>query len=357
MRKTLLFLICTLFTTLLFGQIELTKDNFPQKSGSFTRFDATNAKFDWTKTGPNFTWDFSTLTSDSSVTIVTHPTSDGGTIVNFQFGYYAPDKYQADYYEKYDALPLDLLSQFGNVLPVKIDEINRLVKVYDDKITYPGYVLKVNGQQIGFRSTKVETGYEFPLKYGDSYSSDAFTDFDFSIVIDAQIKQYRHRTSTVDGYGKLIVPYTAVYNVIRIHHHITESDSLRVNIAGTDIKFKIPRTMDVYEWRGKEMNHPIVKVETETVLGNTFTKKVTFYRRPVPHGTKIFPNPAIGQFKIQSDEGLDKIIIFDVEGRKVKEQSIFSPETIVPIPNLAGGRYTVQTISEKGVNYYPLLVQ
>lgn len=358
MRNTLLFMLFfTLFCASATAQISLNSSNFIQEATTYKMCIPTTNSFDLEATGPNSIWDFSALQVDSTIQVSTHSLSEGGIVVNFQFGMFAPEKYQADYFQKYDAVPIDALSQFGNILPISIEAMNQLVKITDDKITYPGYTFTVNGQQIGFKSDEIETGYQFPMTYGDSYSSDAYTNFDFSLVYDAQIKQYRHHTITVDGYGKIVLPYSATFQVIRIHHHITELDSVRLNLFGTDMWFAIPRTLDDYEWRTTAKKYPILKIETESFLGNSFTKRVTYYETPVPHGTRFFPNPAFDEFKIQSDEGIEKIIIYNLQGQQMKQVNISSVETTVDVSSLAPGRYSIQTIAKNGTKYYPLIIQ
>lgn len=360
MTKVLLT-FCFIYSLSVFGQTSLTINNFPKAGYSIKIAAPKSISIDLNKIGENIIWDLSELTPDTFLIALKTPISEGGMVINFQFGFFAPEKYQADYIENFDALPIAAIKQqlgdFSSLFPVKIEAINRLVKKYDDKITYPGYSLKVNGQQIGFRSDIIETGYQLPLTYGDHYTSNSITDFDFSIIYDAQIKQYRKRETKVDAYGTLIVPYTASYEVIRIHHHITELDSLRINIFGINQWFSIPRTMDVYEWWSPKLKRPILKVDNETVLGNSFQKKVTFYLTPVPPGTQLFPNPAISWIKVQSDENIGQLIIFDMQGKAIKTYDYIGPEMKINISTIPSGRYTVQTISKKGIKYYPLIIQ
>src|SRR5690554_7956112 len=90
---------------------------------------------------------------------------------------------------------------------------------------------------------------------------------DFNPVFDAQFIQYRQRESNVDGEGQLITPF-GTYYTIRIHHLITELDSVRVNLGWFDQWFPINRTISEYEWWDNNLKRPVLKIETVGAMGS-----------------------------------------------------------------------------------------
>lgn len=253
--------------------------------------------------------------------------------------------------------------QFGSLLPVNIEAINKLIKVTDDQVNTVGYSFKVNGQQVGFRSDTIETYYELPLQYGDSSSSRGYTNFDFNPIYDAQFIQHRNHISVVDGYGQLITPYDTYDNVIRVHHTIKENDSLRLTIAGFSQWIPINRTINEYEWWDNEKKRPVLKIETEGVANNEVPTRITFINNQVAGldvntmETAIYPNPSSNLINIESEENLKSIEIWSLDGKSVFQTNCSGKDITINVANIAAGMYTVQLISEKGESFKPIVIK
>lgn len=323
---------------------------------------------DYSTTGPNQNWDFSALPANNQSYENAYDIASGGIIINLQFGALAPAKYKANYYQRYDGLPI---AEMTNYLPISIEAVNRLVKVEDDKVTYLGYSLEVEGQQIGFRSDTIETAYKLPLNYGDSYTSRGYTKMDFNPFYNGAFIQHRLRSSTVDGFGKLITPFGSYTDIIRIHHNIEEKDSILITITvlGQEVQQWIPinRTLNRYEWWDNGGKRPILRIETESVFGVETVRKITFLNEPTKPSTSglsnnnlavsVFPNPTQDFINIQSSEKIEEISILNTAGKCVYKQKTGDNTAKIEVKNLLPGFYIVQVRNKNGQSTTPIIVK
>lgn len=353
-------LITLLSNGSLFGQKVITHDDFALAGDSIGISTSNDFSIDYDTTGEGITWDFSTLTENGQLFEIAYDISSGGIIIQFQFGGSAPPKYHASYYQPDDGLPFD---QIGNFLPVNIESINKLVKVDSDQVNIVGYSFKIDGQQVGFRSDTIETYYELPLHYGDSSSSRGYTNFDFNPIYDAQLIQYRQHESVVDGYGQLITPYGTYDDVLRVHHSITEKDSLHIVIAGFDQWIPINRIINEYEWWDNGKKRPVLKIETQGSANNEVPSRITFLNNQVAGldenqiETAIYPNPTSHQVTIKSDENLKNIKIWSMDGKSVFQTSCSGKELTINVENLAPGMYTLQLNSQTSQSFKALVIK
>jgi hypothetical protein len=356
--KLILFLMTALSFSAI-GQTIITSSDFINAGDSVGISTSTDFSIDYTSTGTNSTWDFSNLTENNQLFEIAYDISSAGPIIGFQFGSFAPPIYQASFYKPFDGLPLD---QIGGLLPVNIESINRLTKVENNKVSYVGYSLKANGQQVGFRSDTIETAYVLPLSFGDSYSSRGYTNMDFNPVFDAQFIQYRQRESTVDGEGQLITPY-GTYDVVRVHHSISELDSIRVAIGGFNQWIPINRTINEYEWWDNGLKRPVLKIETEGAFGNETPTRITFLNNQIAELNQntievaVFPNPTNEYITLQSIENIEKVNVISMDGKQVFSKEVASKQITIDLAHLSSGLYTIQTITKNGQSFNPIVIK
>lgn len=357
--KYILNLLAAIFSFSAIAQTTITSTDFIIAGDTVGVSTTADLSIDFQTTGQNSTWDYSNLMENSQLFEIAYDISTAGMVVEFQFGNFAPPQYQASFYQPFDGLPLD---QLGGILPVSIESINRLTKIENDKVTYLGYSLEVDGQQVGFRSDTIETAYVFPLNYGDNYSSRGYTNMDFNPVFDAQFIQYRQRDSNVDGEGQLITPF-GTYNTIRIHHHITELDSVRVNLGGFNQWFPINRTISEYEWWDNNLKRPVLKIETEGAMGSETPTRVTFLNHQLADLPKnsievaVYPNPSSDFINIQSKEIIQKINVLSSTGKIVNSFVLNSSSISIDLQDLAPGMYTLQSITQNGQSFNPIVIK
>ena len=203
-----------------FAQITLTENDFATP-GDTVRISQTNqTSVDYSASGVGYNWDFQSLNANSQ--IVREFTSIGFSPVQLTFGLLAPQEYQASYFIPETALPLDQLNGF---LPVTLSDARSYQKSTADSITKIGYSIKVGGFDVAFKSDSIETKYKFPMDYQQSFTTKGYTFIDLSPAAELKVKQYRNVTSTVDGFGQLILPF-GTFDVLRLKREINEIDSI-----------------------------------------------------------------------------------------------------------------------------------
>ncbi|MFM1894002.1 MAG: hypothetical protein RIQ90_1168, partial [Bacteroidota bacterium] len=218
------------------SQISLSVSDFANAGDTVRISQADGAGLDFASTGANFTWDFSSLVANSQTLKEFKPIGFASLLVFGTYGPVAPTNYRASYFNPTNDLPLDQLSQF---LPVSLSDLNQYSKRMTDSITSLGYSIAVNGQGVPFKSDTIETRYKLPLNYNDFHYSRGYTFIDLNPVIDFKIKQYRQRTTNVDGWGTIITP-KGTFPALRIRHDIAEIDSVYQTFFGPGQWFGTP---------------------------------------------------------------------------------------------------------------------
>lgn len=323
----------------------------------------TDGSIDFSTTGPNSVWDFAYLQANSQRLEEAFSIASAGVIVNFQFGPTAPPNYVSSYYRPFDGIPFD---QLGNFLPVNIEDINRIIKKDTDSLTYTGYSFKVDGQQVGFRSDTIETGYKFPLNFGDTYSSRGYTNMDFNPIFNAQFIQYRQRESVVDGHGTLITPYST-FNATRIHHTITEQDSFYVEIQGFGTWIPIERTIHEYEWWAKDEMRPVMLIQTEEIGGSENVTGITYrdiylgldasLNEYSTLGANIYPNPTRELVNVNSEYLIDGVSIYSLQGALVLSKEPKDNTFSIDIKHLDPGVYSLIIEASQGRQITKIVIE
>lgn len=341
------------------AQITIDESDILESEDSVGVSTSLDLSIDFATTGQNHTWDFSTLTANESYFETAKSMASGGVVINFQFGPFADAEYQSSYFQNFDGLPVEELTNF---LPVQINSVNRMIKVESNQLTFPGYALEVSGQVIGFQSDTIEKAYEFPLSFGDSYESVGYTDINFSPVYEARIKMHRKRTSSVDGYGQLITPHES-YDVLRVHHVINELDSIYVEIGPLNQWIPLNRTLHEYEWWAKDKKRPVLKVETETLGTNEVPSRISYINNQTSSthkeklSTHIYPNPSKGVFTISAEKRLKKLSVYSLEGRKVFQREDLGHKSSIDLSHLETGSYFIHAYSEKDQSFQTIIIQ
>ena len=243
------------------SQITITDADFPAAGDVITVSRTAGLTIDYSSTGPDYQWDFSNLTFADQVTRTHNPLSGVPFLINLSYGPTAVTAYRSSYYLPFTDLPLN---QFGNLLPVQIEDVFQYTKKNAQKMTLVGYSASINGQDIPIKSDTIETKYIYPLEFEDEYISRGYTHLDMSVFIPAEWMQQRKRTTVVDGWGAITTPF-GTFDVLRVQHKIEETDSVKYN--GMAFGLNIPVTYE-YEWIANGEKTPILKVVTTEVMGN-----------------------------------------------------------------------------------------
>ena len=311
---------------------------------------AQDVSIDFASTGANHSWDYSSLSSTGQELKSYNDLSGVSFLVEFMFGIFAGSDYQATNYTPSTALPLD---QLGGILPVNITDINQFSKHSNDSITSIGLSLVIEGNEVPVKSDVIETRYKFPLTYGDSYVSNGYTNLDMNPIYNGIWRQYRTRTTNVDGWGSITTPY-GTFDAIRVHHMIEESDSLFIDLFGTGtwIPLPIPESHQ-YEWWANGEKEPVLRITTTSIGGNETVTNIEYKDNEIVgveesslSEVAFYPNPVFDHLTIEALKNKSKFIVFDINGRNVLEGIVEPGNSQINTSQLTIGKYTILVLSD-----------
>jgi hypothetical protein len=356
--KALLSVIFFSFFVGISSQITLSVSDFANAGDTVRISQADGTGLDFTSTGANYTWDFSALTATSQYLKEYNPIGFASLLVFGTYGPVAPTNYRASYFNPTNDLPLDQLSQF---LPVSLSDLNQYTKRMTDSITSLGYSISVNGQGVPFKSDTIETRYKLPLNYNDYHYSRGYTFIDLNPVIDFKIKQYRQRTTNVDGWGTIITP-KGTFQALRLRHDIAEIDSVYQTFFGAGQWFGTPPIQRTeYEWFANSEKEWVLKA-TET---NGTVNQVEYQEDYLGLDASLIestldvsigPNPTSGVVEIQSNDLLISVVVVDAMGRQVLNlHGIQAFSLNLNIENLGQGFYRLVLHSNQSSQEFQLV--
>ena len=359
------FLVSILFCiSAAFGQITLEQTDYLQAGDTARLSQTTDDVIDFQTTGPNSVWDFSYLQAETQSLLDPFLVSSASLLVQIRFGSFAPTRYVSDYYNSYTGLPFD---QFGNFLPVNIEDIYRFTKINNDSISFPGYSLLVDGNDVPFQSDTIEVALRFPLNYGDSYDGRAYSKVDFNPIFNGIFIQYRQLATEVDGYGSVLTPYGS-FNAIRVKHTIEEQDSLYADLFGfaTWIPLNLP-TQRIYEWWAKDESVPVMKIETQEINGDEIVTLIEYKdnylgltaQLPNEEMTlSVYPNPSSDVLHIETNSAIRQVELYSTTGKLVHHSAgNLSSSKDIDVSIFQEGTYILGVTTTTGKSYKQVIIK
>jgi hypothetical protein len=348
-----LLLLSSLCASVSFAQITLTETNFPVANEDYILSTTTDLGIDYSSTGANYTWDFSGLVSQGQKTYSTLPLSQAGALSQFFFGSFAPAPYKADYFASTTDIPL---AQLTSMLPITIEDMVLFTNNTSSAITSIGYELTISGQGVAVKSDTIETRYELPLNYTDSYSSRGYTSLDMNPIYDAKWNQHRLRTSQVDGWGSITTPF-GTFDALRIHHTIEEMDSIYITVAGlgTWLPLNVPEAHE-YEWRSTSDKEAILRIKTNVILGNETVTAIEYrdqflgINENETIAVSVGPNPTTDILHVVADVSVNEYLIIDNRGQIIEKSNATSQSFDIHTAGLSAGSYNLVVLTNSGVS-------
>ena len=268
MKKLILFFF--FLSIKLTAQGTYTSSNYAVVGDSFYLTNASNLGLDYTTTGTNYNWDFSSLTGTSQNTLqFRNPTATGFNLFTFPFIFSSSNTNLSstdgtsnsvstsgisigysdsnDYYKKTTSQLKEVASSF--------------------KIGYNGLVVPVTNQY-----TSADIIYEFPINYGNTNTSNgAYTT---SIPTLYYQNKTIARTNLVDGWGTLTTPFGTFNNALRMTTNLVENDTIAVVGIGLP---RVIRTTRELKWFDSSKKYPVLVVTQNNTAGNWVTTKVQYF--------------------------------------------------------------------------------
>ncbi|MFI5171560.1 MAG: T9SS type A sorting domain-containing protein [Chitinophagales bacterium] len=291
-------------------------------------------EFDGSDTGPDHTWNFSTLTA------VTHDTSQWVDVTDTDPLYFFL-WFGADVAEQTGA---PIANDF-----ITIEDVFNFYKRESDEFAITGFAGTISGIPLPIGYNDPETILEFPASYEDVTSSE--TGFDIEIPGLATWKEHRSRTNEVDGWGTLLIP-SGEFEVLRVRSEIFIIDTFIYDVVEIPIEY----TAVEYRWYSKLNGIPLLQINAIETLGIETTTQV-FYKEgyvvnaiEVPYGNtawlNIFQNNTSENLSININTTLPgrySLELIDLSGRLVYDNERFlnsgENNLNLNIENLTGGLY------------------
>lgn len=305
---------------------------------------------DFATTGANTTWDFSSLTVSANAP---------DTILSIA---QLPITYIVSFFTSTFAERANGNMSLG--LSFALQNVYNVFKNTSSSFRQTGFGGEVQGTALPVFYNPNDEIYQFPLNFNNTFSSNSAYVFQLPTI--ATFGQQRSRTTTVDGWGTLILP-NGSYQVLRVKSDITDIDSIYVDQFGTGFNLPVQLTHE-YKWLAVGKGTPMLQINTNDILGNETVSSIR-YQDFGPSAIEnisadnseinIFPNPTSDYAFVMPSEKFqnEKMLITDVTGRVLNEISVSSTEvTTIDLTRFSEGIYFVQIINDGNLDSVQKLI-
>ncbi|MES2512581.1 MAG: T9SS type A sorting domain-containing protein [Bacteroidota bacterium] len=368
MKKNLLFGVIACLCMTAKSQISITSANMPV-SGDTGRYSnaALNSVGDYTTTGANHNWDFSTLDSTGQGMRFFQPSS--ATPYSF---YFFPPKYGE---KTLDSVPIPAIPFGGMTLSIK-NIYSFYKKNGTTSFNAEGLGLTMSGIPIGTTAmgNNDDELYFFPLNYLNRDSST----FNFSTptfsAIPFTYKKHGHRITEVDGWGTITTPY-GTEQCLRVVTTQYSIDTIKISALSPPFnKFGFPNYVRSYQWLTLNEKIPYLEV-SGNIIGGNFTPTQARYRdvlrswvglqeESVSLALSVFPNPSVGQLTVITPKNSENIKadIVDLQGKTVYSEILSHNSEIanqhhLNVSSLAKGIYILDLSTNSGKQSLKISIQ
>ena len=345
-----------------FGQITVDQNDFPSADDTALVSVSDELVLDIVTTGPNSVWDYSTLHISEQRIDTFHDVSDASFTYQLVFNNVFTDpEHLSDY-----SLPLvgfDLSGLSG--LGIPIDNVESFVQVSSSSVENVGLGFEVSGFGIPFGSDTIDTEFELPMNYNDSWTSNSYTNMDLSPSgYDIIFRRYQYRNSTVDGWGSITTLF-GTFDVLRVKSNLSFIDSAYIGLFGSWIELPTPAQVE-YTWWSNNNKEPILRVTTQDVAGTETVTRVEFkdmerniaaIETNLEFQGSIYPNPATSSVNFTFEQGVNQIEIYSISGELVYQNTITNSTLNIDVANWTSGVYMVKLIGDETVSSTKLVVE
>lgn len=295
------------------AQITITNNDMPSPGDTVRKsVSVITPGLDYTSSGANYTWDFSTLqpitqTVDTFVTVNSVP---------FLYQLVFIPNVVANLAQKFTGL--EAFPQIPVTDPYQF--YRKSTSNYNDV----GYAVTVSGFPVPIRLNPADVVYKLPLAHNNKDSSNASGQLGVPGL--GFISIQRKRVNHVDGWGTLTTPY-GTYNVLRLKSTVTETDSIYID----SISFgqQIQRNYIEYKWLTNGKKQPLMQVTEEgplvqvNYIDNIFDPGVGIAETGIPKiAITLSPNPVEDYAMIAfalDHAAATRISIVTMDGREAME--------------------------------------
>lgn len=363
MKKFLLLPFLTVAVNLVYSQITIDQGDFPGADDTALVSLSDDTNLDMTQTGADFTWDYSDLHIISQRIDTFFNVADASALYQLQFNniIFEPE-YVSDYYYNLVGFELAGAADAG----ITIESPVGFVRITSSVVQNVGMGLVLNGYEIPMASDTIDTEYELPMSFSDTWSSDSYIYVDLNPAFNGIFQRYQYRTSEVDGWGTITTKF-GTFDVVRVRSELFYDDSAYVDFGfgGTWIELPTPDEV-VYTWWSDGNKIPIMKVTAQVIGGNETITRVEFKDQSrnlagidesENFTGQIYPNPANGIVNLTFDETVNQIMIYNVAGEVVYQNVVTESSMNIDVQSWVPGVYMVKLIGDENVSSAKLIVE
>jgi hypothetical protein len=315
MKKILPFVFLFAISIVTKAQITVDHNDMPN-TGDTIRLSITTdlTSIDYTQTGVDFTWDFSSLGMFSQ------------RVDTFMSVLSTPITYIATFSNPFDQTHFATIAgtqpSYPSMPNISISEVYNFYKETSASYSQVGIGAKVNSIPLPIKYSTADVQLTFPLTYGEKDSCD----FEFNVSIPSlgYYGEKKHRVNYVDGWGSMITPLDT-FPVMLVRSEIDVHDTVFADTLG--FGFATNHKETEYKWYADMMSIPVMKISKRSGFGGSTTAE---YIDKVPDAlgvteTHLFkeqiliaPNPASDRILLRyysEANGSININIIDVCGK------------------------------------------
>jgi hypothetical protein len=327
------------------AQITINQNDMPAVGDTIrVSYAGSTNNVDHTLTGPNFLWDFSTLTPNAQELI----RFNAPTVLPFNFlatvGTTNPSP---------DSIPFigDVPTNFIDYFKISSTSYRQIGSSFD--------YAPIGSFSIPVIYSSSDYVYRFPVQYGNVDSSNSAYGIPLPPI--GYIGQNRQRVNEVDGWGTLITPF-GTFQTLRIKSIVDATDTISLD---STTGFTIPRPQEIqYKWLANGMDIPVLEVDVQLIFNAEVISAITYQdsirdsvfqvglaeqlQEVTAFG--IFPNPGVDQttvFYSLTNPSPVIVTLVDLTGKSVQindlgQQSIGQHQYTVDLSVLSAGMYFLQ---------------
>lgn len=312
------------------SQITITNADLPAPGDIFIYDLSTDLMSeDFTLTGSNYSWDYSTGSSNSvdSIKIV----FVGSTPFAYQF-YFNNQWTQPDHFSDYARAGQDI-NAFNQVT---IEERFDYFGINSNSLEMKGFGAKVNGVPASIKYDTIDQLYPFPMTDGmATHNSSGY--YLATVPNLGTYGQWIRREVTVDGYGSLTTPNATYSNTLRVKTVLQQTDTFYIDQFSFGQTFDRPEEIH-YEWFTNSESTPVMKV----VMRNNQANEVR-YLLEITSGMDELETEDFDLVTLSSgvyafrDLNVINVSVFNIKGQNIGQYQSDN----IDISNFADGVYLI----------------
>jgi hypothetical protein len=333
--------------------ITLNNSNMPGNGDTLRYTNASpNSVGNYTQTGTNFNWNFSTLAS----------TTEG--VRRFKTAWQTPYVLYFLSLSEYGEKIADTLLGVGSL---NITNYYNYYKQQSSPAAYTadGVGMTISGVPVPSYYSDKDELYRFPMTY-PQYDS---TTFKFSTpslsLIPVVYSKSGYRVTKVDGWGNVTTPYGTA-NCLRLVTTQYGIDTIKTTIGSITVPVGYPNYQRSYQWISSASKIPFLEING-TLIGNIFTITQVRYRGYNQLSTtrvknliadagqiQLYPNPVSNKLILKNIQNTVLAEVYDLTSKLIKKITIELEDsnTMADVSDLSPGVYLLKLTGLQGVSYH-----